>query len=485
MLSSMQEPAVNQPELPPAEPYDLVVIGSGPAGEKGAAQAAYFGRRVALVEKEAVLGGTAVNSGALPSKTLRETAMFLLAYRLRGLFGVNVSLKDQVTMRDFLYQERLVQQGERHRIMENLRRHKVDVYRGAASFADTQTVLVRPKRTPEIRLRARQILVATGSLPYHPVELPFHDMRVYDADNVLQMPELPPSLLVVGAGPIGCQYASIFAALGVKVWLVAGQERPFAAWDREIVQTLLENMAGMGIEWLTNTAVAEIRAEEELEVKFTSGREIKAHAILSAAGRVGNTGELALENAGLQPDERGFLPVNGHFQTAAPTIYAAGDVIGQTGLASTAMEQARVAMVHAFDLKYKTRLANVLANTIYTIPECSMAGETEETLRQQGIPFVTGRAAYYQNARGLIVGEKNGFLKLLFHAEDMRLLGVHIIGEQASELIHLGAQALLLGAGAELFIQSCFNYPTLSEMYKYATYDAMGGRKNRAAGQVV
>ncbi|HEY3130884.1 MAG TPA: Si-specific NAD(P)(+) transhydrogenase [Acidobacteriota bacterium] len=461
----------------PNKRYDLIVIGSGPAGEKGAAQAAYFGKKVALIEREPVLGGAAANTGTIPSKTLRETALYLSGFRQREMYGVNMTMDEKVTVRDFLFRERLVKENERSRIMENLRRHKVDLLVGNACFVDPHTVSVKPAKSPEIQIQGEIILIATGSYPYRPASFPFHDPRVYDSDTILSLRDIPPSMLVVGGGAIGCEYACMFAALGIAVTVVEGHDRLVSFLDAEISESLRARMEGMGIRVRMPESVEMMHLEDaEIEVRLKSRTILKTHTILAASGRRGNTEGLGLEKVGLGTDERGHIPVDGHYRTAVPNIYAAGDVIGFPALASTSMEQARVAMVQAFDLKYKTNLASILPYGIYTIPECSMAGETEQTLIGKKIPFIVGKASTATNARGQIIGENDGFLKLLFHEEDMKLLGVHMIGEQATEVIHVGLTALLMGGGADLFIQTCYNYPTLTEMYKYATYDALGSR---------
>ncbi len=457
--------------------YDLIVIGSGPAGEKGAAQAAYFGRRVALVEKQPLLGGAAANTGTLPSKTLRETALYLSGFRQRGLYGVEFALKREATVRDFLHREKLVTAKERERVDDNLRTHGVTVVHGAVSFLDPHSVLVLGEDGSEQRLTASVFLIATGSSPYHPPELPFDDPRVYDSDTVLDLSEIPPSLAVVGGGVIGCEYACLFAALGVKVTLVDGKDTLLPFLDRELSASLRTSMQGLGITMAMPDAVESVKpGDADLAVTLRSGKVLRVRTLLAASGRTGNSAGLDLEALGIGIGRRGVVEVNDRYQTAVPHIYAAGDVIGFPALASTSMEQARLAMVHAFDLQYKTSLAPVLPYGIYTIPEVSMAGATEESLAADDVDYVAGRATYAANARGQIIGEGAGLLKLLFAREDMRLLGVHVIGEQASELVHIGLTALLTEATADLFIQTCFNYPSLSDAYKYATYDALGRR---------
>jgi NAD(P) transhydrogenase len=463
----------------PPDNYDLIVIGSGPAGEKGAAQAAYFGKKVALVEKEQVFGGAATNTGTLPSKTLRETALFLSGFRNRELEGLHFGLKERVTVRDFLTRERLVKENERARILDNLRQHKVVIYMGTASLVDAHTVAIRPERCPEFRIRGEVILIATGSYPFRPTNYPFHDPRVYDSDTILNLHEVPSSMVVVGGGVVGCEYACLFAALGVQVSLIEKRDRLLPFLDREIVASLQTRMEDLGVRFYMPDSVETINNAEQLELQLDSGLLLKAETLLVSSGRCGNTGALGLDRAGITANDQGKIKVNAHYQTTVPNVYAAGDVIGNPALASTSMEQARVAVTHAFSFQYKEAVAPILPYGIYTIPECSMAGESEDSLIEKKIPYVVGRATYSGNARGQIVGDTRGLLKLLFREEDMRLLGVHMIGEQATELIHIGLTGLLTNVGAELFIQTCFNYPTLAEMYKYAAYDALGRRAGR------
>lgn len=468
-----------------SEHFDLIVIGSGPAGEKGAAQVAYFGKRVALIEKEPVLGGAAANTGTLPSKTLRESALFLSGYRNRDLHGLTITMKKQVTVRDFMARERLVRETERERIRQNLARHHVQLYRGTASFVPTHAegtpweVAVRPERAPEIRITGDVVLIATGSYPHRPPEFPFHDTRVYDSDTILTLHDIPRSMLVVGGGVIGCEYACMFAALGIEVSLVEQRDRLMGFLDAEISSALQRQMENAGVRLMMPDAVASLTTGELLAVQFKSGASLSVETVLVSAGRNGNTAALGLDKIGIVADKRGKIQVDANYQTTAPRVYAAGDAIGNPALASTSMEQARIAMVQAFDLKYRKGLPTLLPYGVYTIPECSMVGETEESLTKAGVAYVVGKANYDQNARGQIVGDSNGFLKLIFQQDDMKLLGVHMIGEQATELVHVGLTAMMAGAGADLFINTCYNYPTLTELYKYATYDALGRRAQR------
>jgi len=462
--------------------YDLIVIGSGPAGEKGAAQAAYFGKKVALIEKEGFPGGAAANTGTLPSKTLRETALHLSGFRKREIYGLDFDFNQRINAENFLHHFHNVRSRERDRIGRNMLRHSVDVVQGTASFLDANTIQIARQDGSTQNLAAQKILIATGTRPHHPDSYPWHDARLFESDTILSIPELPHTMLVIGGGVIGSEYACIFAALGVKVVLVDGRDRLLGFLDAELSVALQNAMRGMGVELLLGEQIESLTSSEKIQAVLKNSGVRSFDAVLAAAGRQGNTSDMGLEKISLMPDKRGLLKVNEHYQTSLPHIYAAGDVIGFPALASTSMEQGRVAMCHAFDLKYKTDLARILPLGIYTIPECSSAGESEESLREKKVPYVVGRTAYSQNSRGFIIGDEDGFLKLLFRAEDMRLLGIHVLGEEATDLVHIGLTALLLGQTASIFIDTCYNYPTLSEMYKYAAYDAMG-RKQR--GEVV
>ena len=459
--------------------YDLIVIGSGPAGEKGAAQAAYFGKTVALVERQPTVGGASTNTGTLPSKTLRETALFLSGFRNRNLSGVKLTIREQVSVRDFMAHERHVTADERVRVLNNLARHKIDLVFGNASFTDPHTIRVDPIDGPPTFLRGKVILIAVGSSPHRLANFPFEDDRVWDSDLILSLQRMPASMCVIGGGVIGCEYACMFALLGVDVTVVERRDRVIDALDAELSASLTEQMESIGVCFYLNDSVESIEAGRTLDVKLGSGVSLEPASVLVSAGRGGNTKALALEHAGIEADERGRVKVDAQYRTTVPHVYAAGDVIGSPALASTSMEQARVAMVHAFNLQYKSDVARILPYGIYTIPECSMAGETEESLKAKGVNYVVGKASYASNARGHIIGDDKGFLKLLFRFDDMKLLGVHMIGEQATELIHVGLTALLLDQHADLFIQTCYNYPTLTDLYKYATYDALGKRATR------
>ncbi len=461
-----------------AQDYDLIVIGSGPAGEKGAAQAAYFDKRVALIERDSVLGGASCNTGALSSKTLRESALALSGFRSRELFGVDLAVRRGATVHDFLTHERMVVAAEREAIRENVRRHKINTYHGLASFIDRYTVRVDTEGGEPLFLRGEVILIATGSSPIRPPQFCFDDRRVWDSDQIVNLDFMPGRMAVIGGGVIGCEYACTFAALGVDVCLVDGRTELLDFVDRDVWAVLETAMMGLGIRFLTGERVLECSSSAAaVTLSLSSGRTVEVDAVLVAAGRIANTEQLNLKAAGLTADGRGRVAVNEHYQTEVSHIYAAGDVIGFPALASTSMEQARVAMVDAFNLKYKKSAAPVLPLGVFTIPEVSVAGETERSLTAQRIPYIAGRAYYDGNARGKIIGDRKGLLKLLFREHDMKLLGVSVVGESASELVHIGVIALMLDADHDLFIETCFNYPTLGQLYKYATYDAMGKRR--------
>ena len=458
--------------------YDLVVIGSGPAGEKGGAQASYFGKKVALIEKESVFGGAAANTGTIPSKTLRETSLMLSGFRARRLYGVDLAIHRELTVKEFLYRERHVVEAEQERAASNIESHNLNVYRGVGSFVDPHTIKVDSKGEEPVMLEGQIILIATGSHPYHPDIYPFDHPRIYDSDSILQLHDMPQKLAIFGAGIIGSEYACLFAAMDIEVFLIDGRDNFMGFLDVDVSNTLRSRMTKLGIEFIIPANVEKCEVDDDsVALKLDSGRSLEVDAVLVASGRTGNTATLNLHTAGLEADRRGQLDVNEEYQTSVPHIYAAGDVIGFPALASTSMEQARLAMVNAFQLIYKKEVAPILPYGIYTIPEVSMAGESEQSLNKAGVDYVVGKAGYGQNARGMIVGDLDGFLKLIFNRDDMKLLGVHVIGEAASEIVHIGLTALMMNADSDLFIRTCYNYPTLSELYKYATYDAMGSRQ--------
>jgi NAD(P) transhydrogenase len=456
------------------ETFDLVVIGCGPAGEKAGAQAAYFGKRVAVIERADAVGGSCINTGTVPSKTLRESALYFSGLKQRGLYGIDYSLKENLTVHDFMHHEREVVEMERKRILKNLELHKIELVRGQAAFEDAHTVSVATANGVRY-LRGEIILISTGSKPHRPAEIAFDDVHTFDSDTFLQMERIPKSLAVIGGGVIGCEYASIFMALGVDVTLVDGRDQLLPFLDKEISERLRDRFLSLGMHlWFNERPVKAENTSTGVRLSMKSGKVLETESALFAAGRRAAVDGLALERAGLAINDRGYVAVDENYRTAIPHIYAAGDVIGFPALASTSMEQGRVAVCHAFGLKYKQRVASLLPMGIYTIPEISAAGESEESCKEKKIDYCVGRAHYENNARGHIVGDTTGMLKLIFARADRKLLGMSVIGESATELIHIGMMVLDNGLTIDEFIEQVFNYPTLSEMYKYAAYDGLG-----------
>ena len=453
--------------------YDLIVIGGGAAGEKGAAQAAYFGKRVAVIERREQPGGATVHTGTLPSKTLREAALFLSGYRQRDLYGVSVEVSRDLEVARLIHRKDAVRRLETERMLANLARHDVELIHGFARMLDVDRVLVVGD-DGERRLTADVVLIATGSSPYRPPGIPFEDPDVHDSDSILEIDRLPASLAVLGGGVIGCEYASMFAALGVEVHLIERHTPLLEFLDAEIVERMTAGMRELGVTFhFGERADTVTRRADALVCTMPSGAEIVAEKVLVTAGRIGNTGGLALEDVGVETDERGRISVDEGFRTSVASVYAAGDVIGSPGLASTSMEQARVAVCRAFDFAYKQGVSSLLPFGVYTIPEVSSVGVSERDTQTRGIDAVVGRASFRDNARGAIIGDREGMTKLVFDRATRRLIGCHVVGERASELVHVGHAVMTLDGTVETFIDMVFNYPTLSETYKYAAYDAL------------
>jgi NAD(P) transhydrogenase len=493
--------------------YELVVIGGGPAGEKGAAQAAYFGHKTLVVEAFQELGGACINWGTLASKTLRETSLFLSGFRTRQLGeGLNVQFKADISLASFMYRKNLVQKREQERASKNLAApwHKIERLMGRARIVDPHTVSVALPDGGEKKITAQVILVATGSTPARPKNVQFNDENVFDATTVLEMKRLPKSMVVIGGGVIGSEYACLFNALGVKTTLVHPKARPLdSLLDGEISQIFVSRIQRDGIELMMNETLPDAKEEPaaitsangQVTVKFKSGKVVTTDSVLYALGRDGNTKDLGLKELGvpinayglivrkgLDPKREsvdGFDPIT--YQTKVPSIYVAGDVIGAPALASTSMEQGRLAMCHAFGIKYKTLLAPILPAGIYTIPEISQVGKTEEDCIREKIPYVVGKDIYGHHGRGQIIGDTEGMVKLIFEVPSGKLLGVHVIGEIASELAHIGLACLHFQGDIDFFIHTVFNYPTLGDVYKYAAYGALGklSKARKAAADAV
>jgi NAD(P) transhydrogenase len=463
----------------PDDRFDLVVIGAGPAGEKGAVQAAYFGKRVAIVEREREPGGAAVHTGTLPSKTLRESALYLSGFRARHLYGIAVELQADVTLQKLMDRKRSIAAAEAKTIRNNLERHQVELVSGHARFVDPHAVEVRDHEGRARRLQADVFLVATGSHPFRPADIDFADDHIHDSDEVLDIQELPSSLAILGGGVIGCEYACMFAALGCEVSLVDARAEILPFLDQEIIDRLKSAMRHLGIRLEQGLRWGEVRrAGAGVDVLLSDGRRLSTQQLLFSAGRVGNTAELGFEHIGVQPDARGYLKVDAAYRTSVPHVLAAGDVIGFPALASASMEQGRVAVCRAFGFSYKQSVAELVPYGIYTIPEVSSVGESEQTCREKGIEYVVGRALYANNARGKITGDLEGITKLVVDTT-RRLIGVHVIGERATELVHIGQAVIHHGGTVDAFIDMVFNYPSLAESYKYAAYECLGALAKR------
>jgi NAD(P) transhydrogenase len=464
-----------------AASYDLVVIGAGPAGEKAAAQAAFFGKRVLVIEKEAEPGGAAVFTGTLPSKTLRETALYLSGYRSRELYGVAVHLDPLATLQHLMSRKREISEAEAQAFLRNFERHGVEYVRGRGRLVDAHDVAITTS-TGERRVRGEFILIATGSKPFRPADMDFTDSSIHDSDEILTIDCLPTSMIVLGAGVIGCEYACMFAALGCKITLVDARPEILPFLDLEMVSRLKQAMDKLGIELVQNQRwKGARRVGDSIEATLDDGRVLRAQQLLYAAGRSGCSADLGLEAIGVTIDKRGNIPVDEHFRTNVPHVLAAGDIVGFPALASVSMEQGRVAVCNAFGFSYKTSVAPVMPYGIYTIPEVSSYGETEETCKEKGIDYVIGRALFRDNARGLIAGDLQGAVKLVVESGTRKVIGVHVIGERASELVHIGQVAVTLGAKVDLFIDMVFNYPTLADSYKYAAYHCLISLASHAA----
>lgn len=462
----------------PQYDYDLIVIGSGPAGQRAAIQAAKLGKRVAIAERKTVVGGVCINTGTIPSKTLREAALYLSGYRERGLYGASYTVKQHITMGDLLMRTDYVISHEIDVTRHQLLRNQIEVFAAEATFVDPHTIRLRDAVGHGQRdVTAAFVVLATGTVATKDPHIPFDGQRIFISDDILRLDRLPRSLAVIGAGVIGCEYASIFAALGVRVTLIDKRPRLLSFVDAEIIETLAYHMRQNRVTLRLNEEVSGVEPIEDahgqrVKIHLASGKQIISEQALYSIGRTGATQALNLPAAGLEADARGRLRVNASYQTDVPHIYAVGDLIGFPSLASTSMEQGRLAACHAFGVP-ATSVPELFPYGIYTIPEISMVGSTEEELTEQGIPYEVGKAQYREIARGQIIGDNSGLLKLIFHLDTRALLGVHIIGEGASELVHIGQAVLAFNGTIDYFVNTVFNYPTLAECYKTAAFDGI------------
>lgn len=457
-----------------ANEYDLVVIGSGPAGQKGAICAAKMRKKVAIIDRTKSVGGVCVHTGTIPSKTLREAVLYLSGFRQRTFYGRGYALKDRIAMSDLIFRAESVMAREVEVIKSQLRRNYVTIFEGDARFLDAHTLEVKNHEGAQL-LHGQHILIACGTRPAHNAEIPVDGKRIFDSDQVHCLEEIPRDLIVVGAGIIGLEYASMFAALGVKVTLL--DQRPILLdfVDREIVESLCFQLRQLGTVFRLGEKVVSVGFDEERNrvfAKLASGKNVHGQGLLYTIGRQANGDLLNLESAGISAEGRGKLSVNEHFQTTVPHIYAAGDVIGFPALASTSMEQGRLASCHMFGKPGKMP-PNLIPYGIYSIPEISMVGQTEEQLTKENINYEVGLARYAELAKGQMLGDDQGLLKLVFDPDSLKLLGVHAIGDRAAEIIHIGQVVLALGASIEYFRDAVFNYPTLAEAYKVAALDGL------------
>lgn len=452
--------------------YDLLIIGSGPAGKRAAVQAAKLGKSAAIIEGRNVVGGVTVHTGTIPSKTLREAVLYLTGWTQRGLYGQSYRLKQHLTIDDLMQRLAITIRNEVGVIEHQLKRNGVTIINGWGSFLDPHRLEVAMPDGQTAEYIGEKILIATGTTPLRPSSVPFDDATIIDSDGILQLQKIPRSMTVVGAGVIGIEYASIFSALDVEVTVIDGRPNMLEFLDREIVDELTHDLRNRGVTMRLGEKVSSIEKNESgIIILLESGKRLRTELVLYAAGRTGCVSGLKLENAGLTADDRGRIKVDDNYATEVPHIYAAGDVIGFPSLASTSMEQGRVAACHAFG-KAIASVPEYFPFGIYSIPEISMVGATEQELTAKNIPYEVGTALFRETARGQILRLENGVLKLLFGLKDRKLLGVHIIGEGATELVHIGQAVLALGGTLDYLVNSVFNYPTLAETYKIAALDA-------------
>jgi NAD(P) transhydrogenase len=453
--------------------YDLLVLGSGPAGQKAAIQAAKLRKKVAVVEKEQV-GGASVNTGTLPSKTLKDAIYYLHGFKLRSFTNMSMSLKKSFTIRDLMARKDHVIKNELAIITNQLERNDVEIVHGTASFVDPHTVRIATQHGHEEQLSADFIVIATGSRPRREPDIPFNSKNICDSDSILAADTMPKTMAVLGGGVIGCEYATMFAAFGVKVTLIDRRNELLRFVDQEVIQALIYQMRTNGVNVKLNEEIGDIKLDDRGRVItcLKSSKTVVTDMLLFSMGRSSNTDALNLPAVGIATDKTGLITVNEHYQTAVPHIYAAGDVIGFPGLASTSMEQGRLAACHAFNVELST-LPKMMPYGIYTIPEISTVGKSEEELSKENVPYEVGRAFYKEIARGQIFGDLDGLLKLIFHRDTLQLLGVHIMGEGATELIHIGQAVLTYGGKVDFFVHNVFNYPTLAECYRTAALDGI------------
>jgi NAD(P) transhydrogenase len=452
--------------------YDLIVIGSGPAGQRAAIQASKSGKKVALIEKREVIGGVCINTGTIPSKTMREAVIHFSGFHYQAIYGMNYRVKEKVTMADLSYRVHYVIKTEIDVTQSQLSRNNVEMLTGQASFVDPTHIDVANSRGTS-RIEAPFVIVAVGTKPAESAKVPINGRNIIDSDQVLTMTDMPRTLIVVGGGVIGVEYTCMFAILGVRVILVERRPRLLEFADSEMVEALSYHLRDSRVTMRLNEEVESVEDTGGCVVAtLKSNKKITGDALLYAVGRQGNVDELNLSAAGIEADSRGRIKVDADFRTSQPNIFAVGDVIGFPSLASVSMEQGRIAAGRAFNVPLQSKPA-FYPYGIYTIPEISFIGKTEEQLTDEDVPYEVGVAYYREIARGQIRGDTTGRLKLIFHRETRLLLGVHIIGEGACELLHIGQAVMVLGGTVEYFVETVFNYPTLAECYKAAAFNGL------------
>ncbi|HEV2349470.1 MAG TPA: Si-specific NAD(P)(+) transhydrogenase [Terriglobia bacterium] len=457
-----------------AQQFDLVVIGSGPAGQKAAVCAAKMRKRVAVIDRGRMVGGVCVHTGTIPSKTFREAVLHLTGFTQRTFYGRDFQIKEDISIQDLSYRVQTIVSRETEVIRAQLRRNNIVLFEGDASFADPHTVEVAGE-SKTVALRGERILIACGTRPAHSSDIPFDGVRIIDTDQFPGVSRLPKEAIVVGAGVVGLECCSFYAALGARVTLIDQRPTILDFVDHEILEALTFHLRRLGTIFRLGEKVTTVGLDTESDRVFAeleSGKRVRGDGLLYAVGRQANGDRLNLEAAGLCPDTRGKVEVNGSFQTKVPHIYAAGDVIGFPALASTSMEQGRLASCFMFGAP-ASEVAELFPYGIYTIPEISMVGQTEEKLTAAKVPYEIGIAKYAELAKSMMLGDDNGMLKLLFHRKNLKLLGVHAMGERATEIIHIGQAVLSFGGTIEYFRDTVFNYPTLAEAYKVAALDGL------------
>jgi NAD(P) transhydrogenase len=450
--------------------YDLLVVGSGPGGHRAAIAAAKLGRHVAIVDRKQMLGGVCINTGTIPSKTLREAVLYLTGMAQRDLYGASYRVKDEITIGDLTARTQHVIGRETQVIRNQLLRNHVTLFSGDASFVDPHTMNI--DGVDHHTISAGRIVLAPGTQPARPDLVEFDEVNVVDSDGILNLQRVPGTMVVVGAGVIGIEYASMFAALGTRVTVVDARPTMLDFCDAEIVESLRFHLRDLSVTFRFGETVEKVEKSARGTVTtLKSGKRIPAETVMYSAGRQGATAALLLANAELEADRRGRISVDEHFRTTQPHIYAVGDVIGFPALAATSMEQGRLAAMHAMGEK-AGRITALQPIGIYTIPEISYVGKSEDELTGESVPYETGLSRYRELARGQIVGDSYGMLKLLVHSTDRSLLGVHVFGTGATDLVHIGQAVMGCGGTVDYLVDTVFNYPTLSEAYKVAALDA-------------